>query len=95
MELQVYAWSEIHLPCTHLYLVSTVQTVDYGAIDVILEFDVCETRKCVNVMIVNDLVDEEDEIFTYHLRRTPNLDPRIDLAPIDGTVEIIDDDGEQ
>ena len=61
----------------------------------ILEFDVCETRKCVNVSIVNDLVDEEDEIFTYHLRKTTNLHPRIDLEPIDGTVEIIDDDGEQ
>ena len=69
--------------------------MDYGAIDVILEFDVCETRKCVNVSIVNDLVDEEDEIFNYHLRRTPNLDPRIELEPTDGTVEIIDDDGEQ
>ena len=79
----------------HFYFVSTVQTIDYGAIDVILEFDVCETRKCVNVSIVDDLVDEEDEIFTYHLRRTPNLDSRIGLAPIDGTVEIIDDNGEQ
>ena len=69
--------------------------MDYGASDVILEFNACETRKCVNVSIVNDLVDEEDEIFTYHLRTTPNLDPRINLEPIDGTVEIIDDDGEQ
>ena len=69
--------------------------MDFGAIDVILEFGACLTRKCVNVGIVNDTVDEEDEIFTYHLRRTPNLDSRIDLAPIDGTVEIIDDDGEQ
>ena len=69
--------------------------MDYGAIDVILEFDACETRKCVNVSIVNDLVDKEDEILTYHLRRTPNLDSRIELELIDGTVEIIDDDGEQ
>ena len=67
----------------------------YGAIDVILEFDVCETRKCFNASIVDDLVDEEDEIFTYHLRRTPNLDARIELEPINGTVEIINDDGEQ
>ena len=90
----MYVWSEIHLPCTHLYLVSTVQTMDYGAIDVTLEFSACGTRKCVNVSIVSDLVDEEDEIFTYHLRRKPNLDVRIDLEPIDGTVEIVDDDGE-
>ena len=69
--------------------------MDYGAIDVILEFDACETQKCVNASIVSDLVDEEGEIFTYHLRRTPNLDSRIDLVTIDGTVEIIDDDGEQ
>ena len=98
MELQVYAWSDIHLPFkvnAHFYFVSTVQPMDYGAIDVILEFDVCETRKCVNVRIVNDLVDEKDEILTYHLRRTLNLNPRINLEPINGTVEIIDDDGEQ
>ena len=69
--------------------------MDYGTIDVILEFDVCETQKCVNASIVSDLVDEKNEIFTYHLRRTPNLDPRIKLEPIDGTVEIIDDYGEQ
>ena len=69
--------------------------MDYGAIDAILEFGVGEIRKCANVSIVDDLVDEEDEIFTYHLRRTPNLDPRIDLEPIDGTVEIIDDDGKK
>ena len=68
--------------------------MDYGAIDVILEFGVCEARKCVTVSIVDDLVDEEDEIFTYHLRRTPNLDLRISLELIDGTVEIIDNDSE-
>ena len=69
--------------------------MDYGAIDVILEFGVGEIQKCANVSVADDMVDEEDEIFTYHLRRTPNLDPRIRLEPIDGTVEIIDDDGEQ
>ena len=67
--------------------------MDYGAIDVILEFDAGETRKCVNVSIVNDLVDEENKTFTYHLRKTTNLNVRINLEPIDGTVEIIDDDG--
>ena len=95
MELQVYAWSEIQLPCSQLYLIPTVQTMDYGAIDVIMEFDTCETQKCVSVSIVNDLVDEGNKIFTYHLRRTTNLDARINLEPIDGTVEITDDDGKQ
>ena len=68
--------------------------MDYGAVDVILMFDACETRKCVNVTITDDLVDEPLEFFTYTLTRTPSLDPRIELYPTDGTVEIIDNDGE-
>ena len=67
--------------------------MDYGAIDETLMFDACETRKCVNVTIADDLVDEQQELFTYTLARTPSLDPRIELDPIDGTVEIIDSDG--
>jgi hypothetical protein len=46
----------------------------------------------VNVTITDDLVDEQKELFTYTLTRTPSLDPRIELDPIDGTVEIIDSD---
>ncbi|CAI8036863.1 hypothetical protein GBAR_LOCUS20653, partial [Geodia barretti] len=55
-------------------------------------FDACETRKCVNVTITDDMVDEQRELFTYTLTRTPSLDPRIELDPIDGTVEIINSD---
>ena len=66
--------------------------MDYGALTEILMFDTCETRKCVNVTITDDLVDELDEFFTFHLSRTPNLDPRIDLDPVNGRIEIIDDD---
>ncbi|CAI8022403.1 hypothetical protein GBAR_LOCUS13163 [Geodia barretti] len=72
---------------------TAVETMDYGAIDETLMFDACETRKCVNVTITDDLVDEQQELFTYTLTRTPSLDPRIELDPIDGTVEIIDSDG--
>ena len=80
--------------CTLLSL-STVETMDYGALDVILMFDECEKRRCVNVSITQDLVDEPDEFFTFHLNRTTDLSPRIELDPVDGTIEIVDGDGEQ
>ena len=73
-------------------MTSTVQTMDYGALAEVLMFDSCETRKCVNVAITDDFVDEVDEFFTFHLLRTPNLDSRIDLDPVDGRIEIVDDD---
>ena len=95
MGLQVQS---VHVLCStnssQYHVISTVETMDYGAIDVILMFDTCETRKCVNVTITEDLVDEPLEFFTYTLTGTPSLDPRIELNPIDGRVEIIDNDGE-
>ena len=69
--------------------------MDYGALDVILMFDECEKRRCVNVTIVQDLVDEPEEFFIFYLNRTTDLSPRINLDPVDGSVEIVDDDGEQ
>ena len=49
----------------------------------------------MNVTIVDDMVDEPgpNEFFHYTLERTPGLDSRISLDPVDGVVEIIDDDG--
>ena len=95
MGLQVQS---VHVLCStnssQYHVISTVETMDYGAIDVILMFDTCETRKCVNVTIAEDLVDEQQEFFTYTLTRTPSLDPRIELDPTDGRVDIIDNDGE-
>ena len=69
--------------------------MDYLELNTILSFAACETRSCVEVAIVNDMVDEPDsiEFFHYTLERTPGLDPRISLDPVDGVVEIIDDDG--
>ena len=56
-------------------------------------FGACEIRKCVNITIRDDEVDELDtEFFTYHLRRTTSLDPRIELVPVDGLIEIVDND---
>ena len=67
--------------------------MDYLELNTILSFAACETRRCVEVTIVDDLVDEPNEIFHYTLGRTIGLDPRISLNPVDGVVEIIDNDG--
>ena len=76
-----------------LYSSCTVTPTDYGAQDVILQFDSCDTRKCVIVPIVDDLQVEPDESLMYHLDRTPGLDFSIQLDPVNGEIEIVDDDG--
>ena len=43
--------------------------------------------------IVDDAILEDDESFDVTLERTPDLDSRITLDPVDAVVEIIDDDG--
>ena len=66
--------------------------MDYGELDMILHFDTCDVQQCTFVSIVNDLVDEPEEFFSYTLERTPGLDGRIDLDPTMGQVVITDDD---
>ena len=71
----------------------TVAPDDYVSLNVTLMFDACEIRRCVNVTIMNDFQIEPDENFFYTLEKTPDLDTRIDLSPVDGEIEIFDDDG--
>ena len=42
--------------------------------------------------IVDDIL-ENDETFNVTLERTPDLDSSITLAPVDGLVQITNDDG--
>ena len=67
--------------------------MDYEGITSLLMFSSCETRKCINVTIVNDAIAEDTEFFTAHLGRTDGLDPRITLDPDNATVYINDNDG--
>ena len=67
--------------------------MDYIGLSVDLSFAACETRQCVNITIVDDLVDEPDEEFDVTLERTIGLDPRISLNPVDARVLIEDNDG--
>ena len=67
--------------------------MDYIGLSMILSFAACETRQCVNITIVDDLVDELDEEFDITLERTIGLDSRISLRPVDARVIIEDNDG--
>ena len=67
--------------------------MDYGELDMILQFDTCVVLLCTFVRIVNDAADEPEEFFTYIIERTPGLDDRIELDPRTGHVVITDDDG--
>ena len=68
--------------------------MDYNALtDALLSFAECAQQSCINVTILDDLVDEPTELFNVTLERTAGLDSRIELNPVDGVVEIEDDDG--
>ena len=70
-----------------------VAPMDYGAVDTLLSFAACQIRSCVNVSIINDVVLENVESFDVILDRAPELDSRITLEPVNGVVEITDNDG--
>jgi hypothetical protein len=72
---------------------TAVNPMDYLQLNSTLSFATCQKRRCMNVLIVNDMVDEPEEFFNYTLERTPGLDTRILLAPIDGQISISDDHG--
>ena len=59
----------------------------------VVMFDECELQSCTPVLIVDDMVLENVESFNVTLERTPGLDMRITLDPVDGEIEISDDDG--
>ena len=66
--------------------------MDYIGVSTILSFAACETKQCLNITIVSDLVDEPVEEFDVILERTIGLDTRISLDPVDART-IIDNDG--
>ena len=66
--------------------------MDYVEHSTTLRFSACETRQCVNVAIVDDLTDEPEEGFGITLERTPDLNSRIILNPVNGEI-LIQDNG--
>ena len=67
--------------------------MDYGAVSIVMMFDSCQVRSCVDISIVNDTILEDEEAFDVTLLRTIGLDSRIRLNPVDGVVVITDNDG--
>ena len=56
-------------------------------------FAACQRRSCFNVTIVDDeVLEREVESFTVTLERTPSLDNRITLNPVEGRIVIRDND---
>ena len=65
--------------------------MDYIGLSMVLSFPSCETKQCLNITIVSNLVDEPVEEFDITLERTTGLDTRISLQPVDARI-IIDND---
>ena len=88
---RVQHFSAFHIDCDLSF--STVNPMDYLELNSTLSFDACQNRSCINVTIVDDMVDEPLEYFDFTLEKTPDLDTRISLNPVDGRIAIIDNDG--
>ena len=67
--------------------------MDDGAVSTILMFAACDTRQCVDVPIVADETLELTETFIVTLHRTPALENRITVNPVDGNIDILNNDG--
>ena len=60
----------------------------------VLSFAECDTRQCVHVTIVDDVIVEQNEDFSVVLETTPDMYSRITLNPASGHVHIISEDGQ-
>ena len=90
-------WNSRFVQC-HLiiiigYHLNTEIGTDYRALNLIVTFPACGIRRCVDVIIFDDSLIESEEYFMYSLRRTSNLDSRINIIGANGRVSIRDNDG--
>ena len=76
------------------FFCSIVDGEDFQQIDdMIVTFGDCQNRSCINITIVDDMVNEPVESFTYTLEMIPGSNSAICLEPVGGEVTIFDDDG--
>ena len=66
---------------------------DYGAVYEQVRLAPCNSRVCVDISILNDVVVENDEAFTLSVTSPTPLDPRIRLKTHWVQVTINDNDG--
>ena len=71
----------------------TESPADYVAVDQVLTFAACESQRCVNVSLANDLVSEPEETFSLSLTRSTRS--HISITSATGVVVITDDDGKK
>ena len=76
----------------HSFYITTESPMDYSSVITIVQFNECEQRSCINITIVDDEVPEDTEYFNLNLDRN-GLHERIQLDPVDGLVQITDNDG--
>ena len=67
--------------------------MDYQPQEMLLMFEKCDTKSCLNVEIEDNNSPEFVETFMGILKRTENLDNRIILQPNITNIEILDNDG--
>ena len=71
----------------------TESPTDYVSVEEVLTFAACESQRCVNVRLANDLVSEPEETFSLSL--TQSTRSHISFTSATGVVVITDDDGER
>ena len=69
----------------------TESPTDYVSVEEVLTFAACESQRCVNVRLANDLVSEPEETFSLSL--TQSTSSHISFTSAIGVVVITDDDG--
>ena len=79
----------------HCLLIFIAERIDYRAPDVVLMFEECIKRKCVNITITEDQTNEFDESFTFHLNSSTNFGFHFNFGSVEGVIHIIDNDGEK
>ena len=82
-----------YLVDTGVFSIYAESTSDYTTVSRVAIFQQCETLVCEQINITDDLNLELTETFIIGLHRTPTLDPRIRLNPVNTVVEIQDNDG--
>ena len=74
------------------YSTSTVAPSDYKAINHTMVFQECETGRCIDISIIDDLVNEpDDEVFDVTLQRAVGLTSSISLVPVNAEIAIVND----
>ena len=75
-------------------LIIVGSTDDFILLSEMLNFEVGETLKCQQIILINDQIPENTERFTVSLSRTSDLDPRIIISPEEAEIVVTDSDCE-